>query len=138
MDDPASAPTLRFGWTILHVPDVPAALAFYERAFGLERRFADPSGEYGELATGSTVLAFAAHGLIERIGAHQGGAGTPSGFEIALTADPAAVDAAFARALAAGCTAVKPLEKTPWGQLVGFVRDPYGVLIELCTPVPSP
>jgi lactoylglutathione lyase len=29
---------------------------------------------------------------------------------------------------------VKPLARMPWGQTVGFVRDPDGVLVEICTP----
>jgi len=29
---------MRLGYVILYVPDVPASLAFYERAFGLKRR----------------------------------------------------------------------------------------------------
>ena len=138
MSEQSGEPALRFGWTILHVPDVRAALELYERAFGMQRRFLDPAGDYGELDTGATVLAFAAHRLIERIGAHTGGAHFPNGFEIALIADPSKIDAAFERAVAAGCAPVKPLATTPWGQIVGFVRDPDGVLVEICTPAPPP
>ena len=39
---------------------------------------------------------------------------------------------------AAGATPVKPPERRPWGQVVGFVRDPDGFLVEICTPVPPP
>ena len=135
MPDEPSSPALRFGWTILHVPDVPAAIGFYERAFGFRRRFVDPQGEYGELDTGGTTLAFAAHGLVERLGAHGPVAHTrPSGFEVALVADEAHVEGAYRRAVEAGCRAVKPLARMPWGQTVGFVRDPDGVLVEICTP----
>ena len=134
MTEAISVPSLWFGWTILHVPDVPAALDFYDRAFGLKHRFVDPDGDYGELDTGATVLAFASHGMIERIGAHRSAVGVPHGFEIALMTDPASIEAAFDRALAAGCTPIKPLAKMPWGQIVGFVGDPNGVLVEICTP----
>lgn len=91
-DDAAAVPPLAFGWTILHVPDVARAAAFYERAFGLERRFADPSGEYAELATGATTLAFAAHALIARLTGEPsaGEGGPPRGAEIAFTAPPTA------------------------------------------------
>ncbi len=54
---------MKFGYTIVYVPDVAASLAFFEKAFGLERRFLHESGTYGELATGETALAFAAHEL---------------------------------------------------------------------------
>ena len=54
---------MKFGYTIVYVPDVAASLAFFERAFGLKRRFLHDSGTYGELETGDTTLAFAAHEL---------------------------------------------------------------------------
>ena len=49
---------MQLGYTILYVPDVPATLKFYEAAFGLTTRFLHESGDYGELETGSTALAF--------------------------------------------------------------------------------
>ena len=54
---------MRFGFTILYVEDVARSLDFYERALGLERRFLHESGDYGELETGATALAFATHEL---------------------------------------------------------------------------
>ena len=56
---------MKFGYTIVYVPNVEASLAFFERAFGHERKFLHESGTYGELATGETSLAFAAHELGE-------------------------------------------------------------------------
>ena len=53
----------RLGWVIVYVPDVGEAIGFYERAFGLERTFIDPSGTFGQLATGDTALAFAHESL---------------------------------------------------------------------------
>src|SRR4051812_50217354 len=54
---------MRFGYTILYVGDVEASVEFYERAFGLERRLLHDSGEYAELETGATALAFASREL---------------------------------------------------------------------------
>ena len=54
---------MKFGYTIIYVPDVAASLAFFERAFGFTRRFLHESGTYGELETGETTLSFAAHEL---------------------------------------------------------------------------
>ncbi|MDQ1311073.1 MAG: lactoylglutathione lyase [Pseudomonadota bacterium] len=54
---------MKFGYTIVYVPDVAESLAFFENAFGLSRRFLHESGVYGELETGPTTLAFAAHEL---------------------------------------------------------------------------
>jgi lactoylglutathione lyase len=135
--DATPPPPLRLGWTILHVPDPRRAADFYERAFGLRLRFADPSGEYAELETGATTLAFAAHALVDRLGTHAepAAAAPPHGVEIALIAEEAAIEAAYRRAVEAGAAPVKPPERKPWGQVVGFVRDPDGFLVEVCTPV---
>jgi uncharacterized glyoxalase superfamily protein PhnB len=129
---------MQFGWTILHVPDVPETVAFYERAFGLRRRFIDDTGEFAEMETGSTVLAFAAHRLIERMAFHQPDHGRPHGMEIALVTEADQVDAAYRRAVEAGAEAVQAPERKPWGQIVGFVRDPNGFLVEVCSSVPAP
>jgi lactoylglutathione lyase len=128
---------MKFGYTIVYVPDVAASLAFFTRAFGLPTRFLHESGTYGELDTGATTLAFAAHALGDmnfpngHVEAHL--SAKPLGVEIALvTAD---VAAAHQRAVAAGASELAaPVEK-PWGQTVSYVRCPDGTLIELCTPI---
>src|SRR5678809_124926 len=52
-------PMLKYGGTAIYVDDVPAALDFYRRAFGLETRFFDEALQYGELQTDGAVVAFA-------------------------------------------------------------------------------
>lgn len=56
---------MKFGYTIVYVSSVEETLAFYKEAFGFETRFLHESGQYGELETGETVLAFASHALGE-------------------------------------------------------------------------
>ncbi len=51
---------MKLGYTIFYVNDVEASLTFFEKAFGLPRRFYHESG-YGEVETGSTALGFASH-----------------------------------------------------------------------------
>ena len=51
---------MQFGYAIAYVPDVEATIAFWERAFSLKRRMVVEGGDYGELETGATRLAFAA------------------------------------------------------------------------------
>jgi catechol 2,3-dioxygenase-like lactoylglutathione lyase family enzyme len=132
-----SAPTVSLGYVILYVPDVSASLAFYEAAFGLERRFFnDENGQaYGELETGAARLAFASFALVNQhlqAGERAGGR-PPAGSEIALvTAD---VPALFARAAKAGATIVSEPATKPWGQTVAYLRDNAGHLVELCTPL---
>ena len=58
-----NANSMKLDYTILYVPDVATSLSFFEKAFGLSRRFLHESGDYGELATGETTLAFASLAL---------------------------------------------------------------------------
>lgn len=48
---------MKFGYTIVYVSSVIEALTFYKEAFGFETRFLHDSDQYGELETGTTVLA---------------------------------------------------------------------------------
>ena len=60
-------------------------------------------------------------------------ANPPFGTELAIVTDD--VDATVTSALDAGAHPLVPSEVKPWGQTVAWVRDPNGVLIEICTPV---
>jgi lactoylglutathione lyase len=51
--------------------------------------------------------------------------------EIALVAE----DAAYRIALDAGCEPLAAPTDKPKGQRVGYVRDPFGMLVELATPL---
>ena len=127
---------MKLGYTILYVKDVPRSVAFYEDAFGLDRRFVHEAGMYAEMDTGATTLSFAAYGLAKSnlpCGFEENGLSKPpAGFEIAFVTDD--VEAAYHRALKAGATSVCPPAAKPWGQLVAFVRDMDGIVVELCTP----
>lgn len=127
---------MRLGYVILYVRDVTRALAFYEDAFGLTRKFVHEAGLYAEMDTGATTLSFAAYGLAKSNlpgGFRENDVRRyPAGFEIALVCDD--VEQAYARALAAGAVAVSAPKPKPWGQVVAFVRDRDGILVELCSP----
>ena len=128
---------MKLGYTIIYVPSVESSLRFYEQAFGLVRKFLHEAGDYGELSTGETTLAFASHAL--------GEANFPAGLikasesklligmEIALVTEN--VDGAHTSALSHGATEISAPTQKPWGQVVSYVRAPDGTLIELCTPV---
>ena len=125
---------MRFRYTIFYVESVPATLAFFENAFGIELGFLHESEDYGELLTGDTKLAFSSIELMKSLGkdAHLGNPHKPV-CEIALETDDVA--SALERALEAGATLVKPLEEMPWGQTIAYVHEANGILVELCTPV---
>ena len=59
---------MKLGYTIIYVADVVATVAFYEKAFGLARRFVHESNLYAEMETGSTALAFAGEAMAEMNG----------------------------------------------------------------------
>jgi catechol 2,3-dioxygenase-like lactoylglutathione lyase family enzyme len=127
---------MKFGYTIVYVPDVLASVEFFEKAFGLKRRFVHESG-YGEMDTGATALAFATHDL-GASNLHGGyvkasNSAEPLGMEIAFVTDD--VVAAHAKAIAEGAVSIKEPLLKPWGQTVSYVRCPDGTLVEICSPV---
>ncbi len=126
---------MELGYVIVYVEDVPATVAFYEKAFALTRRFVDDSGSYGELQTGTTTLAFAQEEFTPTKGLfHLNRAGArPGGSEIGLVSQDVAAD--FATALAAGAVSVLEPMLKPWGQTVAYVSDLNGVLVEICSPI---
>jgi predicted enzyme related to lactoylglutathione lyase len=105
---------MKFGYSIIYVADVAATIEFYERAFGIPRRFLHESGTYGELETGATALAFATHELGAGnlpTGYVKSEAGAlPLGCEVAFVTDDVA--GAFEKAVAAGAQPVSAAKKS--------------------------
>jgi catechol 2,3-dioxygenase-like lactoylglutathione lyase family enzyme len=130
---------MKLGYTIAYVPDVTDSLQFFVQAFGFTQKFLHESGDYGELNTGETTLAFASHGLGElnfpagHIRASH--SAQPLGMEIALVTQD--VQSAHSAALTHGATELSAPTAKPWGQVVSYLRAPDGLLIELCTPIAS-
>ena len=126
--------TAKLGWVIAYVPDVRAAIEFYEQAFGFERTFVAEDASFGELSTGETKLAFASEALGDSHfeGGFERPGERPFNVEVALVVDD--VPAAFARAREWGAAPLAEPKETPWGQVIAYVRDPFGTLLELATP----
>jgi lactoylglutathione lyase len=126
---------VRFGYTILYVRDVAASVDFYERAFQQPLRLLHESGQYAELETGPTTLAFAAHELASANlpdGLDAVGDRPTDGFEVCFVTED--VEGTFARAVEAGAEAVSEPQVKPWGQHAAYVRDPDGTLVEIASP----
>jgi len=128
---------IKFAYTILYVQDVNKSIAFYEKAFGFTEKFITPDNSYGELTTGGTTLSFASTtlansnlpgGFLESHLAHK-----PFGIEIGFTTSDVA--ATVKAAVEAGATLAAEPKTKPWGQVVAYVRDLDGFLIEICTPM---
>ncbi|MCB0164681.1 MAG: VOC family protein [Anaerolineae bacterium] len=128
---------MKFAYTIIYVQNVAQVVAFYEQAFGLQQRFVHESGQYAEMETGATTLAFAlnelAHSNLPGGFRENDPSQPPAGIEIAFTTED--VPAAYQRAVAAGATGLAEPKTKPWGQVVAYVRDLDGVLIEIGTPM---
>lgn len=129
--------TVQLGYVFVFVPDVSAAVSFYERAFGLGCRYLDGDGMFAELETGSTVLAFAdddfasaANGVVHRRSTSESAA---PGVSFTLVSDDVPGD--WARAVEAGATVVESPAAKPWGQVVGYLRDPHGLIVEVASAV---
>ena len=123
---------MKFGYTIIYVDEVEATIAFYEMAFGFKREMV-VGGEFGQLATGETRLGFAARKMMHCPAHFASPEDKPLAVEVAFTTND--VQAAFDKAVDAGAKAISKPEKKPWGQIVAYVRDINGYLVELCTPV---
>ena len=126
---------MKLGYVVHYVPDVVTTSAFYKSAFGLETRFI-ADGQFAELVTGETALAFADEKfVVDMVGTIQPNRpnAPPAGVEVAFVVDD--VDIAYKKALFAGAVAVMAPKQKPWGQIVAYVRDNNGCLVELCTKV---
>lgn len=125
---------MKLKYTILYVKDVSKTLEFYERAFNLKRSMLHESGDYGELDTGTTKLAFTSVRLMTELGKAPG---TPDikapVFEIAFETEN--VQEALNNALKEGATLIQGARDEPWGQTTSYVSDENGYLIEICSPV---
>lgn len=128
---------IKFAYTILYVQDVTKSVEFYENAFGFTRKFIAPGNDYGELLVGETTLSFAStalatsnltDGFIESNLADK-----PFGIEIGFTTEN--VEKTISTAIKAGATLVENPKTKPWGQIVAYIRDLDGFLIEICTPM---
>ena len=127
---------MKYGYTILYVEDVLKTVSFYEEAFGLKTRFVHDSNAYAEMETGQTRLAFTSKALARGDGLDFGQleeSRSPAPFEIALTTEK--VEAAFKQAVENGAISLKSPIQKPWGQLVGYVKDCNGFLVEICSPL---
>jgi catechol 2,3-dioxygenase-like lactoylglutathione lyase family enzyme len=123
---------MKLNSVVLYVPDVAAAIAFYEQAFGLHLRSADRNGEFAEMDTGGAPLVFVAEGRRAEAGhtfrAHRPSE-QPAATEVGFVASDVA--AAYSAALKAGAVPYEAPNTRLDGQTVAYVRDLNGVLVEI-------
>lgn len=110
----------------LRVHSAADAIGFYARAFGATElfRLTEPGGRIGhaEIKLGPVTVMLADEYPEHDIRGPRTLGGTT--FSLHLHVDDA--DAAFARAIAAGAVAIRPLQDQFYGERSGTVRDPFG------------
>jgi lactoylglutathione lyase len=127
---------MKLGYTLFYVDDVESTMTFYSKAFGLEAGFLHESKQYGEMATGDTKLGFVNHETASSHGFEYEKmdiSKKPFAFEIGLVTND--VETAFNKAVKAGAEAISKPATKPWGQVVSYVRDCNGFLVEICSPM---
>ncbi len=117
----------------LTIKDAPAAIEFYQQAFGAEeqQRIPGPDGRllHARLKIGDSALM-----LSEEIPEFGGqGPSVLGGSPVSMHLYVEDVDAAWAKAVAAGCEITMPLEDAFWGDRFGGLRDPFGHLWSLAS-----
>lgn len=124
-------PPMKFGYTIYYVQDVPATLAFYNKALGLETKFIHESNDYGELETGAVTLAFANEKMAaaKGIDIQQNRGGTiTSGVGITFLTPNA--QQVYNKVLEVGAEVVTPFTQSDeFGAESGWLRDPNGIQV---------
>lgn len=126
---------MHLGYVILYVANVLETVAFYEKAFNLQIRFIHETGAYAEMKTGQTILAFANEESVAPAFPFRKNSlkKTAAGAEIAFVTDD--VEKQFKQAVRLGAKVVASPNAKPWGQIVSYVRDNNGFLVEICSPV---
>lgn len=128
------ATPVTLGGVILYTPDLEKKVAFYERAFGFEVASRAPGGVYVQF-NGAVPLAFVTEDFVKTMLPDVRPSRpneAPAAVELMLVF--ADVNTAHERAVKAGAVSVMAPVTKPWGQVVAYVRDIDGALVELCTP----
>jgi uncharacterized glyoxalase superfamily protein PhnB len=116
---------------VLYVFDVAKSVEFYNEAFGLTHKFTHEGGDYAEMETGGTTLAFAAYSLIKEIMPYDFMSAEMSLIGAQITLEPENVRTAFKHALKHGAKELVAPEVKPWNFEVAMVRDCNGHIVEL-------
>ncbi len=109
----------------LTVDDAAAAIDFYKSAFGAEEVMRMPMGDkigHADILVGDSHIMLADEFPdMDKLGPKARGGATSS---LMIYVENA--DAAFDRAVAAGATAIRPVEDQFYGDRSGWVKDPFG------------
>lgn len=124
---------MKLNYVIIYVDNAVKATEFYEKAFGMKTKFIHESNMYAEMESGETTLAFANDEMLKMNIGIEALKGTKNCFEIAFSTEN--VQEAFEMAISNGAKEIKKPEEKPWGQVVAYVQDNFGTIVEICTPM---
>lgn len=124
---------MKLNYVIIYVDNAVKATEFYEKAFGMKTKFIHESNMYAEMESGETTLAFANDEMLRMNLEIETLQGRKNCFEIAFSTDN--VQKAFEKAILNGAKKLKQPEEKPWGQIVAYVEDDFGTIVEICTPM---
>jgi PhnB protein len=118
----------------LALPDAAKAIEFYKQALGATERYRlpGPGGQgiaHAEIQIGDTIVMLADESPMGLAKSPK----TLGANTVGLCLYVKDVDAAFARALKAGATAMRPVEDQFYGERTGTVTDPWGYHWSLMT-----
>jgi PhnB protein len=106
-------------------PKAPEAIEFYKKAFGAEELMRMPAKDgrvmHAEIRIGDSIVM-----LSDSFPEFGGPKPAPEGVGPALHLYVRDADAAFERAVKAGCKAAMPVTEMFWGDRFGKVVDPFG------------
>ncbi|MDF2178592.1 VOC family protein [Aliiglaciecola sp. CAU 1673] len=112
--------------------DANAAIAFYQNAFGAEELFRMPMGDkiaHAELQIGNARMMLADEFPEMKAYSAKHYGGSPVSFMIYVTD----VDAAYTRAIDAGCEKIEAPVDQFWGDRMGKLLDPFGIQWSIAT-----
>lgn len=131
-----SAPTVTGVTPYINVVGASDASAFYQRAFAAQELFRLPAEDGKRLMHCHLVINGGPLLMADCFPEHGYGFEASKSFTLHLQVED--VDAWWARAVAAGCEVVMPLDVMFWGDKYGALRDPYQVNWTLAsTPKPA-
>lgn len=118
----------------LVVPDGGKAIELYQKAFGAQEKYRMPGPDgksvmHAEVQIGDSTVMLSDENPEWGSKSPETLGGTP----VALLIYTEDADAAFERALKAGCTVEMPLADMFWGDRYGKVKDPFGHIWQIAT-----